>query len=225
MRDTLTHATEDYLKAIYDLNTAGSLVSTSAIATRLVVTPASVTGMLLRLSNTKPPLIIYHKHHGVILTEEGKRAALEVIRHHRLLETYLHENLGYAWDEVHEEACRLEHFISENFEARIAIALGNPLRDPHGDPIPTADLTIPHITDTPLSDLRPPQTGIIRRVRSSNAQLLRHLQSLGLIPGVKVEITVFSTLDSNLHLCIHEKKQDIVLGLPITSQIFVEVIK
>jgi Mn-dependent DtxR family transcriptional regulator len=136
MEQSLTHSVQDYLKQIYELTEGGENASTTALAARLKVTPASVTGMVQKLSSAVPPLVEYQKHQGVTLTSDGTRAALEVIRHHRLLETWLVQTLGYAWDEVHEEAERLEHAISEDLERRIAAALGNPLRDPHGEPIP-----------------------------------------------------------------------------------------
>ena len=144
MTTSLSISIQDYLKVIYDLTRAGQPAATTALAARLKVAPASVTGMLQRLAGEQPALITYRKHHGVMLTEAGERAALEIIRHHRLLETYLVEILGYTPDEVHEEACRLEHVISEQFERRIAAALGHPTRDPHGEPIPAADLTLPN---------------------------------------------------------------------------------
>jgi DtxR family Mn-dependent transcriptional regulator len=225
MSETITQTTQDYLKAIYDLSTQDGLACTSAMAERLGIAPASVTGMLQRLANLNPPLIIYRKHFGVILTPEGERAALEVIRRHRLIESYLHQSLGYAWDEVHDEADRLEHAISQNFEARIAKALGEPQRDPHGEPIPSVDLVMPPDETTPLSEVRPPHTAIIRSVRSGKPALLRHLEELGLLPGVLIETLDYSEFDRNLQLLVGRQAQPIVLGQPVTEQIFVEVIK
>jgi DtxR family Mn-dependent transcriptional regulator len=225
MEETLTQTTQDYLKAIYDLTTHDGLASTSALAARLGVAPASVTGMLQRLASLTPPLIVYRRHHGVILTPEGTRAALEVIRHHRLIESYLHQSLGYGWDEVHAEADRLEHAISEDFEARIAKALGEPQRDPHGEPIPSVDLVMPPDDTTPLCNLRPPQVAIIRRVRSADPALLRHLEGLGLLPGIQIEALAYSEFDRNLQLLVSKQAQPIVLGQTITEQIFVEIIK
>src|SRR5690349_2391225 len=141
--EPLTQNIQDYLKAIYNLAKSDGSASTTALAARLGVAAPSVTGMIQKLASSTPPLVVYRKHQGVTLTPEGERAALEVIRHHRLIETYLVENLGYGWDEVHAEADRLEHAISENLEARIAAALGNPVRDPHGEPIPTVELVMP----------------------------------------------------------------------------------
>ena len=220
----ITRNIQDYLKAIYSLAESEGAASTNALAARLGIAPASVTGMIQKLAISIPPLVVYRKHQGVTLTPEGERAALEVIRHHRLLETYLVTMLGYSWDNVHAEAERLEHVISEDFEARIAAALGNPLRDPHGDLIPTAELTMPTEADTPLSALRPPQKAVILRVRSDDPALLRHLESLGLVPGAEVEATGYSPFDQNTSLRVGKSGTAIVAGFVITSRIFVEIL-
>ncbi|NIV12240.1 MAG: metal-dependent transcriptional regulator, partial [Aliifodinibius sp.] len=165
----------------------------------------------------------YRKHRGVILTDKGRKIALEILRHHRLLELFLHEVLDYPWDEVDEEADRLEHVISEKFEDRIAKALGNPEYDPHGDPIPTKDLTIPSTTSIPLSSLRPGQDATIKRVKDDDSDLLKHLQQIGIIPETQIEILEFSEFDGNLHIKIEKSDQTEVLGPKITNQIFVEV--
>ena len=136
MRENLTQPIEDYLKVIYEITRQQPRASTNQIADALKITPASVTGMVKKLSETNPPLLKYQRHHGVELTKQGEMVALEILRHHRLLEMFLHQILGYDWDEVHVEADRLEHFISEKFEERISQALGDPSHDPHGDPIP-----------------------------------------------------------------------------------------
>jgi len=211
---------QDYLKRIYELTECGEAASTNDLARELNIKPASVTGMIQKLAAEKPALVEYQKHQGVTLTPVGKRAALEVIRHHRLLETWLVQTLGYTWDEVHEEAERLEHVISEDFERRIAAALGHPTRDPHGELIPTEDLKMPVDDSTPLSSLRPSQTATILRVVSQDPKLLRHLESLGLIPGVQVEVTEYSTFDNNLTVKVGKNSN--VLGLNITTKIFVE---
>lgn len=221
--EPLTQNIQDYLKAIYSLVESDGSASTTAIAARLGIAPASVTGMIQKLANSTPPLVVYHKHQGTTLTPAGERAALEVIRHHRLIETYLVETLGYRWDEVHDEADRLEHVISEDFEARIAAALGHPLRDPHGDLIPTAELTMPADADMPLSALRPPQKAAILRVRSDDLGLLRHLESLGLVPGAELEVVAYSQFDQNLNLRVEHSPKLIVVGIAITRNIFVNV--
>jgi DtxR family Mn-dependent transcriptional regulator len=217
----ITQAIEDYLKAIYELSRAEERASTNLLAARLGVNPASVTGMIQKLAQGTPPLIEYHKHRGVALTSAGEKIALEVIRHHRLLELFLQEKLGYTWDEVHAEADRLEHVISEEFEERMAQALGNPSHDPHGEPIPTRDLQVPATTATRLSDLRPPQTATIERVDASDADLLRYLSEIGLIPQAKVIALDFSPFDGNLTLKIQEQEEARVLGQIITRQVFV----
>ena len=175
MRENLTRVIEDYLKTIYVLTASSERASTNQIAERMDVTPASVTNMIQKLAETDPPLLEYRKHRGVKLTAEGERNALEIIRHHRLLEMFLHQTLGYSWDEVHEEADRLEHVISEEMEERIAASLGNPQHDPHGDPIPTRELQLPETDEVALSLLRPPQEGYVKRVSDSDPELLRYL--------------------------------------------------
>lgn len=220
MPNTLTVSIQDYLKNIYELTENGESASTNALASKMKVSAPSVTGMVQKLATSKPPLVEYQKHQGVTLTKDGKRAALEVIRHHRLLEAWLVQTLGYSWDEVHEEAERLEHVISEGFERRIAAAMGHPLRDPHGELIPTADLKMPLEDSTPLSALRPAQTGTIQCVKAADTDLLRHLESLGLIPGAVIEIKEYSPFDHNLTVRVGRKTA--VLGLNITSKIFIE---
>lgn len=222
MRDTITQKTQDYLKHIYALTEHGGAATTNDLAARLGIAPASVTGMVQRLANSTPPLVDYRKHHGVTLTPEGERVALEVIRHHRLLETYLVAMLGYSWDTVHEEACRIEHVISEEFEAKIAAALHHPTHDPHGEPIPNATLQMPADRSLPLSALRPRQKAIILRVPVSDPALLRHLASLGLIPGAEVEVVAYSPFDQNLTIVV--TRDDIpshVIGVAISSQVYV----
>ncbi len=222
METTLTQSIQDYLKHIYELTGDGRAASTNDLAARLNIKPASVTGMIQKLASAQPSLVEYHKHQGVTLTPEGQRAALEVIRHHRLLETYLVSKLGYTWDEVHDEACRLEHVISEDFEQRIAEALGHPERDPHGDPIPNADLRMPSDASRLLSDLRPPSTVTIRRVGQADTALLRHLDGLGLRPDARLEILDYSDFDKIMRLRLSASGEKLVLGQAITDQIFVE---
>lgn len=224
MKQPLTQNIQDYLKTIYELSEDGSAASTSALAARLGIAAASVTGMLQKMAAASPPLVDYRKHQGATLTPEGKHAALEVIRHHRLLEAYLVTMLGYSWDAVHEEACRLEHVISEEFEARIADALGHPQRDPHGEPIPTPDLVMPRDPSLPLSALRPGQQARIVRVQASDPALLRHLDMLGLVPGTLVKVQDYSPFDHNLTLIGLRTAPGQVVGLAISSRIFVEIV-
>ncbi len=218
---TSTQSIQDYLKNIYELTEGGASASTNALAAKLKISAPSVTGMIQKLASSKPPLVEYQKHQGVTLTKDGRRAALEVIRHHRLLEAWLVQTLGYSWDEVHEEAERLEHVISEDFERRIAAAMGHPLRDPHGELIPTADLKMPLEDSTPLSALRPNQKGTVQCVKAADTALLRYLESLGLIPGAQLEVKEYSPFDHNLTVKVGRKTA--VLGLNVTGKIFIEI--
>ncbi|HUE98024.1 MAG TPA: metal-dependent transcriptional regulator [Anaerolineales bacterium] len=220
MPNTLTVSIQDYLKNIYELTESGESASTTALAGKLKISAPSVTGMIQKLATSKPPLVEYQKHQGVTLTKDGRKAALEVIRHHRLLEAWLVQTLGYSWDEVHEEAERLEHVISEDFERRIAAAMGHPLRDPHGELIPTADLKMPLEDSTPLSALRPTRKGVIQCVKAADTELLRHLETLGLVPGAEIEIMEYSQFDHNLTVKVGHKTT--VLGLNVTSKIYIE---
>lgn len=224
MRENLTQTIEDYLKTIYEITANNERASTNQIAESLEVTPASVTGMIKKLSKTDPPLLEYQRHHGVVLTSEGEQIALEIVRHHRLLEMFLHQILGYQWDEVHEEADRLEHVISEEFEERIALALGNPSHDPHGDPIPTKDFYLPNTSTKPLLGMRPGQQAVVQRVSDDDPELLRYLRELGLVPNARLTILDYSTFDENLTLQIESQEDTIVLGPKITAQVFAEII-
>lgn len=188
---TLTPAVEDYLRALYKLgrrNANGERVTTSQVAATLDVRPASATAMLQKLAALQPPLVDYHKSHGARLTAAGERAALALVRCHRLLELFLHEKLGYAWDEVHEEADRLEHVISDEMAGRIAAALGHPTRDPHGQSIPAADLSLEHVAAIPLRNLPPGAAAVVRQARDDDPALLRRFAALGLWPGAAVVV-------------------------------------
>lgn len=221
MHHQYSDAVEDYLKAIYHLSQDTSRAATQQLASCLKVTPASVSGMLKRLAELDPPLVEYHRHHGARLTPQGELTALEVIRRHRLLELYLHQRLGFAWDEVHAEAERLEHVLSDELEERIAQALGDPHRDPHGEPIPGRDLRLPLQSGLRLSLLQPGQRAVIERVGSPTPELLRHLGELGLLPGVQVLALALSALDDNLTLQVSGQPAPCVLGPRITRQVFV----
>jgi DtxR family transcriptional regulator, Mn-dependent transcriptional regulator len=180
---------DDYLKAILELAGAqDSRVTTNALAARLAVRTPSVTGMLQKLASQRPALVLYEKHRGVRLTAAGRRRAWELVRHHRLLELFLHDVLKYSRDEVHEEAERLEHFISERFEDRIAAILGDPEIDPHGHAIPQKYEVGAFRDEVPLTrwPLRTPAT--ITSVSDRNAVALRELERLGLMPGVALTV-------------------------------------
>jgi DtxR family Mn-dependent transcriptional regulator len=224
MRENLTRVIEDYLKTIYDLTASNGRATTNQIAERMEVTPASVTNMVQKLASTEPPLLDYRKHRGVKLTPEGEKVALEIIRHHRLLEMFLHQTLGYTWDEVHDEADRLEHVISEEFEERIATSLGDPLHDPHGDPIPTRELDLPESSELTLSQLRPSQKAKVQRVRDSDPELLRYLSEMGIKPDAHLEVLEYSPFDNNLQVKIEGRGEPVVLGLRVTNQVYVELV-
>jgi DtxR family transcriptional regulator, Mn-dependent transcriptional regulator len=180
-------AIEDYSKAIYALEQRGrEPVSTNALAERLGVTPASASGMVKRLGELG--LVAHQPYRGVSLTESGRRLALEVIRHHRLLELYLVTDLGVPWDRVHQEAEVLEHVLSEELEELIAAKLGNPTRDPHGDPIPTADLRIEELPTDSLDALPKGARGTLVRVSDSDPEMLRYLADRGIAPGDAFEV-------------------------------------
>jgi DtxR family Mn-dependent transcriptional regulator len=192
-----SEAIEDYAKAIYALASRGDgTVATNALAERLGVTPASVSAMFKKLDERG--LVEHVRYKGVALTPEGERVALEVMRHHRLLETYLAEHLGVPWDRVHEEAEALEHVLSEDLEARIAAKLGNPTHDPHGDPIPTADLEIHEDDTSRLSDLESGARGRFVRVSDSDPAMLRYLDERGVALGDELEVLERQPFDGPL---------------------------
>jgi DtxR family transcriptional regulator, Mn-dependent transcriptional regulator len=178
---------ENYAKALYELQSRGEeAVGTSAVADRLGVTPASASGMLRRLADEG--LVELVPYHGARLTPEGERIALEVIRHHRLIELFLAEVLDMPWDRVHGEAEVLEHHISEELEELIAAKLGEPARDPHGDPIPDRDLAIRADESVALTELEPGEEGIFARVSDSDAAMLRYLTEREIQPGALVRV-------------------------------------
>jgi DtxR family Mn-dependent transcriptional regulator len=182
----LTVAVQDYLKAIYALESSGERVTTSALARRMGVSAPSATAMTKRLDELG--LVERVPHRGVALTESGRLGALEVLRHHRLLERYLVDRLGLGLDEVHAEAELLEHALSEELEAKIDAELGFPTHDPHGDPIPDRELRVAHDERRTLLDLEPGASGAVARVPDGDADLLRYLGDLGLVPDASVEM-------------------------------------
>ena len=181
-----SRAFEDYLKAIYALGRSGEAATTSALAARLDVAPASVTGMVRKLAEAG--LVEHEKYQGAHLTEAGRLVAVETIRHHRLVETYLHQALGVPWDRLHAEAEAWEHVLSEDLEARMDAALGHPTHDPHGSPIPTPDLVLAERDLLPLARLDAGQRATVARVSDHDAALLREVGAAGLFPGVRFEL-------------------------------------
>jgi len=213
----ITPVIEDYLKAIFKLQSKNELVTTSDLARTLEVSPASVTNMLKKLKKLR--LIRYQSYQGVELLPTGKKIALEIIRHHRLLELYLKEALGYSWDTVHEEAEKLEHHISEDFEERIFEFLGRPEFDPHGDPIPTKEGQIPVQECNPLAQANTGETLVIRRVDDQDPELLRYLEKLGLLPNTTIKLLEKAPFGGPFTVKVGGKNE--ILGQQVVDQIFV----
>jgi DtxR family Mn-dependent transcriptional regulator len=220
---TLSPAVEDYLKAIYEIQSEGDQdrVSTSELADCLCVARASVTGMLKKLNAMDPKLVDYIRYRGVRLTPAGEKIALEVIRHHRLIELYLSETLGYSWDEVHQEADSLEHVISEDFEDRIASMLGHPKVDPHGAPIPDRDGNIVHREEVQLTQLEIHQPAHITRVSDHDPAMLRYLRELGLTLNTLIEVTEKAPFSGPLHIRLVGTETVHALGRQVTDYIYV----
>ncbi len=213
-------AVEDYAKAIYSLQSReGEAVSTNALAERLEVTPASASGMVKRLDEMG--LVTHAPYRGVQLTPQGVAVALEVIRHHRLLELYLAESLGVPWDRVHDEAEVLEHVLSEELEDLIADKLGDPTHDPHGDPIPTRDGRIEEAATEPLQSLNAGARGTFVRVSDSEPEMLRYLAERGISPGDGFEVIERQPFDGPLFVRFGDDVH--VLGGTLAKSMRVEV--
>ena len=189
---------ENYLKTIYELEEQNTAVTTSAIAEKLNVSPASVTGMLKRLSQKEPLLIQYESHQQTSLTPLGLKTALRIIRQHRLLELFLHKVLGIPWDKLHSDAEKLEHYISDYLEDKIDHYLGHPQFDPHGAPIPEKDGTLPDTKYVRLSSLSTGQHAIVKRVMKDDPDLLNYLTAIGLFINVTVHIIEIISFDNTL---------------------------
>ena len=220
-RSVLTPALEDYLKAIYKLQLRNEkeVVSTGAIAEAMGFSSASVTNTAKRLDELG--LADYESYKGLRLTEAGRKVALEVLRHHRLLELYLRQELGYQWDMVHEEAEHLEHHISEEFEDKLDELLGYPTHDPHGDPIPTRSGQVAETAATSLIDVEAGQACTIQRVSDTDPELLTYLENLDLLPRKTVKVLDKAPFNGPLTLQVSNRKQ--IIGNEIASKIFVEV--
>ncbi len=216
-----TVAVEDYLKAIFEIGREPERVSTTALAEHLKVAPASVTGMIKKLSAMR--LITHKPYQGVELTPSGKKIALEVVRHHRLVERYLAEALGVPWDRVHEEAEKWEHVLSEDLEARMDAALGFPKVDPHGAPIPNRDGVIEEATRTRLSLLRPGDRAVVAEVEDHDSSLLRYVGDLGLFPGALIEILEIEPFNGSIQLRVGGKRKE--LGSGAAREIYVTQIE
>ncbi len=219
MRERLTPQTEDCLKAIYSLSQQ-SRANTLEIAGVLGISGASVTAMLKRLAELK--LIDYLPYQGATLTASGQQIALEIVRHHRLLETYLHQALGIPLESLHAEADRLEHHISEELEARMFAVLGEPTHDPHGDPIPSLTGALPTKATRPLADVLAGEVVRVGRVAGHDPMLLKHLSGLGIIPGAKLEMCDLHLLSGVVDILLATGR--ITIGLEVARQIWVEAL-
>ncbi len=218
LRGSFTRAQEDYLKALYLLHGDARPVPTGELAQRLGISPASVSEMVVRLS--AQGLVTHDRYRGQQLTDEGRAAALELVRHHRLLEMFLVQVLGYGWDEVHEEAERLEHVISERMEERIFELLGRPDLDPHGHAIPSREGTVRAVSDRPLSDCQAGEEVIVRVVSDDDPARLRELERRGLVPGVRLRVVAGTRYESPIEARIDRREVSVPLGL--AREIFVE---
>lgn len=213
----LSQSIEDYLKAIYKLQTDEKGASTTKIAEAMDVSSASATNMVKRLA--KMGLVEYQSYKGASLTRSGNKIALEIIRHHRLLELYLLEVMGYSWDEVHEEAEKLEHHISEQFEDKIAELLDHPTHDPHGDPIPTKDGIMPEMEVESLTEAEESHHYIVSRVKNQDPELLRYLEQIGLLPGARLTVKKKAPFEGPITLNIENSEQ--VLGYDMARYILI----
>jgi DtxR family Mn-dependent transcriptional regulator len=203
----LSRSEEDYLKAIYGLSDGGDPASTSAIAGHLDIQPASVTGMVKRMAEAG--LVEHVPYRGVRLTERGTREALRVLRRHRILETYLCERLGYSWEDVHDEAERLEHAASDRLIEKMARAMGSPSHDPHGAPIPTRAGDIEWTDPATLSDAQPGQRLRIRAVRDEDSDVLRSMAAEGLVPGARVIVSEEQDSDAVVAISLSGGEEDV----------------
>jgi len=219
--EIISQSTGDYLKLIHKLTLEGSPANTTTLANLLNVSPASVSEMIKKLSKIDPALLVYKKYQGVKLTSDGKRAAISLIRRHRLLETFLSEILNYPLEKIHDEACVLEHFISDDFEAALAKLLGDPDFTPHGEPIPNRQLEFPVSGVKALDRCEVNEELIIQQVPDTDPELLLFLSNHNLIPGVTVKVIDIRSFDGNMTIKIADGST-LVLGPSITSKIFIK---
>jgi DtxR family Mn-dependent transcriptional regulator len=218
---TRTPAVEDYAKAIFSLQTrTGEPVATTALAKRLGITPGSVSAMLKKLGDLG--LIEHTPYRGVSLTTEGRALALEVIRHHRLLESYLSEALGMSWDRVHAEAEVLEHVLSEELEELISAKLGHPTVDPHGDPIPTAALELDEPLTRTVESLAPGDHGVFVRVSDSDPEMLRYLADCGISPGERLSVLARQPFGGPLLIAFGDREHAIGGQLALAMRVAVD---
>lgn len=214
----LTQPVEDYLKAIYELEREGQAASTNDLATQLGVAPASVTGMIRRLADQG--LITHERYHGARLTTRGRKSALRTLRRHRVIETYLVQELGYGWDQVHEEAERLEHAASDDLIDRMARAMGDPTTDPHGAPIPSREGAVEETDYVSLAQLGQGAVARIMRVADEDGELLRHLSSLALTPGSLVEVIEQAPFGGPIK--VQTSSRSVVIGPALAERVMVQ---
>jgi DtxR family transcriptional regulator, Mn-dependent transcriptional regulator len=215
----LSDAAQDYMKQIYLLERRDGKALTSALAEAMGVSAASATAMVKKLAGLG--LVEHSKYHGVTLTEPGEKVALEVLRHHRLLEVYLTQTLGLSWDKVHSEAERLEHVLSDELEAEIDRVLGYPQIDPHGDPIPSADLVIAAEPSQRMAELEPGQAAVVRQVPDGDPSLLQYLAGLGLVPDTRFTMVDKAPFGGPLTLDVGGTQH--AVGVELAGRIGVEV--
>jgi DtxR family transcriptional regulator, Mn-dependent transcriptional regulator len=212
-----SEAVQDYVKQIYLLQSLSGKATTNQLAEKMDVSPAAATAMVKKLADMG--LVDHRRYHGAQLTPAGERIAVEVLRHHRLLELYLTEALGLPWDSVHVEAERLEHVLSDELEAALDRALGFPDTDPHGDPIPSADLVLPADDTSALVDLEPGQSAVVRRVPDGDGSLLRYLAGLGLAPAAPVRMVEKAPFDGPVSIEVDGVAQSLGVGVAARIQV------
>ncbi len=218
VKDVLGASGQNYLKVIFSLSETMETVTATRVAERLCISPAAVVKMAAKLQDMN--LIRYNRKKGFRLTGAGRKIALEVIRHHRLLELYLKEALGFTWDRVHEEAERMEHVISEDFEDKIDVLLKHPSYDPHGDPIPAKDGTLPEVRYVPLSELEEGQCGEIGRVSDRDPEMLRYLGELEMYPGTMVVLVKREPFGGPIRIQLGKKEH--AVGLELARSVFIK---
>ena len=215
----ISDSVDDYLKALYQLAGEDGWVGTSQIAERLGITSSSVTAMLQRLSEGESPHVEYRKGRGARLTAEGRTRAVEMVRHHRLIELYLHQELGYSLDEVHAEAETLEHAISETFEDRLAAKMGHPTIDPHGHPIPSKDGQIQEISGRSLLDLEIGETATVASVSDRDPAILRYLCAQNVVPGARLTVSDKAPFEGPVTVMLEGQAKPLALGRNVASHV------
>lgn len=220
MKAQLTGQAEDYLKAIYELEQRGDAAGTNDIAARLGIAAASVTGMIQRLARLG--LVESERYRGARLTTAGRAAALQLIRRHRIIESYLVERLGFGWDDVHEEAERLEHAASDELITRMAEAIGNPTADPHGAPIPTASGEVDETRLPSINDLQQGGSATVVRMSDRDPEFLRYLDGMGIRPGARVRVTARAPFSGPITLKVEGERGTHAVGTGVASQVYVQ---